>query len=425
MAKIVSISSLTLWKIYILVSLIFYGTSVFGPYSWKIYSVEGIVYFIIVNFLFFVGLCTGPLFLNRKKDSKKENASVLLFSGITPVRESILIGVSLVALLFSFYEIVVLVNYYGASFEFLGDQYLERDASRTLIDKIAVVVMQFGTASYIIYKLARCNKGIIANFIVLLGLFSCGVYYLFIGNRFTLAVEVIIFLVCNLLTGSFSLRKVKRKIPAWLIILLTLLLIIVVFLAFLAIFSNRPHTEILLKYEFFPGDEELKPFYVSLYNSNPSLWDPLLMLADYMGEAPYIFSGVWEFYIPDHIYWFLNTLRPVGQLLSIFGLPSYTEIVAEIGSPAKYSGIAYSLIVDFGIYLAPVAAYLFGLIFSSIDTRRNISSIARTLYPCCVACVIFAPIYYFNVGRMDFVVFALLILFFLIGPLDKSKQLSN
>lgn len=91
------------------------------------------------------------------------------------------------------------------------------------------------------------------------------------------------------------------------------------------------------------------------------------------------------------------------------------DIVNSINAPAKYSGLAYSLMLNFGVYLAPFASYLIGFMFSEIESYRGHSYLCSALYPCCVAATVFAPIYFITVGRLDYVVYGILLICFLVG----------
>lgn len=410
---------IALYKIFFISAVVFSAVSFLGPYQWKVYDGFGLFYFYLVNILFFAGLVFGYKVFYRNRSHVRATID-------TEKQKFFLLGISVISTLLAVYEIYSLVTYYGEGYMFLSGQYLERDQARTLFDRVAVVGMQFGTASYILFSFAQFKKTPFNYALAILGLFACGIYYLCIGNRFTLAAELIIFLVCwRMRQGKKQEKTEKAQHISRIQKIAIVVLVVVVSFSFLAIFGSRNHTEVTVRYEFVPGDQQLKEGAVDLYDSNPNIWDPLFMLVDYMGEAPFIFSGIWDNGLPEQTYWFVNTLRPIAQFGSVFGLPSYPDIVAEVGGPAKYSGIVFALIVDFGVILAPFVAFLFGVLFSYIESRRRESYLALSLYPCLVTCCIFAPIYYFNVGRIDFVVLVLLVIYPFLGLLKDPFRVDN
>lgn len=408
-------SKKTLVKIFICSSVIFLSASIFGPYEWHIYSVEGLWYFFLVNVLFCAGLFSGVVVPERRIKLK-------FCFNLTMTQQKIVLLFSILSIISFIYCFGSIFAFYGDDYVFLGGLYNERDASRSSVDKIATVIMQFGTAAYIVDKSFGTVRTKTERVIIAIGLWTSGIYYLAIGNRFTLAVEFFIFAFfwLSAATKNGTLRNLFKSKK----IIVLILLGVVILVAFLVLFSTRPHTAAPVRYEFVQGDMKLKPLYQDLYESTNGAVSPLYLLGDYMGESPYIFSYMWDHCIPDEAYWFVNTLRPVVQFASIFGLPSYLDIITEIGSPAKYSGIVFPLVVDFGIYFAPIAAFGFGFIFSEIESLKDRNAACRALYPCCVVCCIFAPVYFFTVGRMDFIVFSIMILLFLLWvakPLSAQK----
>lgn len=405
----------TLAKLFLASSFVFYGVSIFGPWEWRIYSWEGLIYFGLINVLFFIGLLAGIILPNVSKESKVTKIKEISLSRSQKSKLLVLSSLSVLCWLYEMFQLIV-VN--SGSFVFMAgagqaEEYLN---SRTIVDQVALVLMQLGVGSYIIYHLFSRDKSNFERTIIAIGFWAAGIYLLTYGQRFALAVDVLIFIsVWKINGGNYSSVKSKLKTSKSLQYLVIIIVCLIAFVAFLYVFDTRLHVETPYKYEFISGDMTLKPFWQDLYYATNGAIDPLLMLADYMGEAPYVFSGIWAFFQPDQTYWFYQLIRPITQFASAFGFPSYTDIVNEIAGPAKYSGMAYSLILNFGITLAPFASFFIGFAFSEIERFRLHSPICAVLYPCCIAATLFAPIYFVVVGRLDYVVYGIFLIYIIIG----------
>ncbi len=405
----------TLAKIFILSAFVFYGVSVFGPWQWHLYSVEGLIYFVLIDMLFLLGLMSGIIAPKSQTDEQQTKLHQMCLSNR---QKKIVLAISLCSVLCWIYEMFQLLVVNSGSFVFMAgagqaEDYLE---GRTVLDQIALIIMQLGVGSYILFALFAESKTFWQRAVVNLGFWAAAIYLITYGQRFALAVTFIIFIaVWKINGGSFAKTRSKIRQSRSLQYCLIAIACLVLLAIFFYVFNTRLHVEAPYKYEFIPGDMALKPFWQDLYNVTDGGIDPLLMLADYMGESPFVFSGNWVFYQPDHIYWCYQLFRPIIQFASIFDFPSYMDIVNSINAPAKYSGLAYSLMLNFGVYLAPFASYLIGFMFSEIESYRGHSYLCSALYPCCVAATVFAPIYFITVGRLDYVVYGILLICFLVG----------
>lgn len=405
-------------KLLIISCLVFWGASVLGPYDWKVYSTEGILFYAFLYLMLFFGLVSG--FIRPSRFSNEYKAFDL-----DSRQRNILIIVSTLSVFCWIYEMFGLFVLHAGAFNLLAGEASEYNATRTTLDQVALIFMQLGTSSYILWKFSSENKSKgIVRLIIGLGFWTAGTYYVMFGQRFVLAVEFIVFITIWLMQGGMRKNTAFVRLHKKRFLILAGLLGIVIMVAFLYVFANRIHTGILLKSELFPGDQSLKPWAYQLYiaSNGNSLVEALYMLADYMGEAPYVFSGLWEYYLPASPIPFLNEVRPFIQAFSLFGFPSYLELVDSLGGLAKYSGIGWSLITDFGVWFAPFVSFMFGFMFSIIEKFKDNSYLARALYPCAIGCVLFAPIYYFTVGRTDYTVYGILFLWVLLILVRKNSS---
>lgn len=388
--------------------------SFFGPFAWKINSVEGIVYYFVVEGIFFVGLLCGGFFVLRKPNSKAQKNSPHFNSrGFS----SVLLAVSIISVLCCAYLLISFWRYYGGSYQFGEASYEFADEGRGLLERVCTVFMQFGMASYLLGLSNNCNQRGVRKGVSVIGFWTTAIYYTVSGSRFTIVVSLIVFLVANKQKTLFALRKAKQIIKRGSRKALAIILALGIVAAVGVITSSRMDVDSRIPqnhYEFVPGDSPLKEEWEPLVAYSGPLGNALFSLFDYVGESPFVFAEYYQNYIPDKIYWCENTLRSIGQFIRPFGIDaiqSQSEIYKEIGGGSgKYSGFVYVLIVDFGKYLTPVVAFFIGFVFAKIERYRERTPLMAAFYPCVVASVLFAPIYYFYVGRLDYVVMGLLVL---------------
>lgn len=379
-----------------------------GPYEWRVYSVEGIAYFAAGNLLFYFGLKCGPIVLKRAPLEKK---AFRLDVG-TP---NFLVALSLLSLVSFAVETSMFLAYYGASFEFLGGAYHEySEEGRTFLDQVLMCMMQFGIVSYLAWSVLDIKVSNSQRIIVFMGFWTTGCFALLQGQRFSLAAAVIVFLVVVSRRRGMrrKVRDVRRRGAFGRAVIVVALLGSSAY-AFLHLMETRNTWNTpMTRYEIAVGDQWLKPEFYDLYTETGGSVKSLYEMADYMGESPYVFSGFWDSYMPDRVYLLSNTLRPIGKLLNGFGIgliEDYEVAGEELGTPPRYAGFLWSLILDFGVYFALPAAFLFGLLFAKIDRYRGSSFLCSILYPCIFTMVFFAPCYFFYVGRLDWVVFEVLL----------------
>lgn len=420
---------LPLSRIFLCSALICTAFSFLGPFAWKIYSLEGVVFFYVLEGLFWLGLVCGR-FLILRDDSRRTVTSASGFNICGYA--ALLTMVSLASILACIYLLLRFRSYYGDTYQFGEAAYEFADEGRGLIDRLCTVFMQFGMASYLLGVVFQCNYRGARKAISILGFWTTAVYYTISGSRFPAVVGLIVFLVANRQqsldiihkVGNFIHRKVHK------LIVITLILSVVATLG--TITNTRMSVDSRLPqnhYEFIPGDSPLKESWVPIATNGNPLNNAIYSMFDYIGEAPFVFAVYFNEYTPDKIYWGESTLRAIGQFLRPLGIDiiqSQGDIYAEIGGgDGKYSGFGYTLIIDFGVYGAPLASFLFGFLFAKVERNRDRSPLLKALYPCVVTSVIFAPIYYFYIGRLDYVLLGAVLLWLLRLPFNRPSAISK
>lgn len=401
--------------------------SFLGPFDWRIYSEEGLFVFFLIEVFFIFGLAFGELIRGREASCRSSKCFV-----ITDFQLGILLVSSILSLICFLYLASSFLDYYGTDYELGGTFYEFNQEGRGTLGRICTVLLQLGMASFLLY-IPHWNKSHhLRNLVFALGFWTTAAYYALCGSRFSLVTSAIVFgvaLLCRRKGSGDSDRVSSRGRAkggkAAIAILLSLLLLF----ALGAITVNRMSVSSRIPenhMEFVAGDSPLKDSYKALAEEIGSLSNSIFSFADYIGEAPFVFSYLYENHFPDRAYWGAHTFRSIAQASSGIGFDyMYNESdVAAITSPniSKYSGIGFSLMVDYGPYTSFAISALFGFIFGRISGSRRGSWLSRSLFPCIAAMVVFAPVYFFTVGRLDYVVVELILVYALLVVLKPHES---
>ena len=276
------------------------------------------------------------------------------------------------------------------------------EVARTKVEVITQFIMFAGSAVYLI---VIGSKSAVSRFTLRMAricLFLPGLRGAFLGRRFTLAIETLIFFFAEYESINTRIRNLdpKDKKTIKRVVFVSVFVVIVL----LYIFSQRivylPETMLVAHYD----DMELKPFWKWVYSQIGDRMSIPAYVSFYASHAPYAFSYSYANIFLDFPHYFgLQTFRVFTQIItSMFGLhPNYAEMAYQVPGIARYTSYAGTLIQDFGKYLAPFIAFLFGVIFSKIEQGRNKSFVCYSLYPLVQVACLFAPVYFFSVGNID------------------------
>lgn len=407
-----------LWVIYACASALFFGTSVLGPFEYKIYNYNGLLYFAAVNLLFFCGLLLGPHIFLVKKQTIIHRTYYVNKGYKTLAQAASVIGVLSGCLLIARMMYQSGVIYTSAS---------EFEEPKTLVDQILILLMRFGIIGYLFGRVFDQHDTKIERCIRIIGLLLPGAYYLQTGRRFVAAAVFFIMIIVNLgkKRSTSFLTKPLRHYLKWLLVIVAASCLLYLFVELMGI---RNIVNPLKLYMYVPGDQIIKSGWGDLYSQGGSLISQLYNLADYMAQAPYYFALFWDKFLSGlgPQYYLSQLLRPVQTFLSLLGvnvIADASQFYLDLGGGGgRYAGFVWPMIVDFGVYLTPIVAFAFGLAFSKIDQYRNSSFICNALYPCVAVMCFFAPVYYFNIASMDWVVFQSLILISVLGALRASPS---
>ena len=372
-------------------SFILFG--IISVYDRTIYNRFWFVFYFVFELLFFLGLSSGSLVILKKKKRRAKFK-------VSRQGKKLLTTLNILAL-FSFVYFLYLYNKnigFASIGTFTADKFEE---GRGIVEKATVLLMQMGgEMAYLIMNidgdLSNTKRLQLAKFC----LFLPGIRSLILGNRFTIAVEFLVLLFSNWTSFNAQMANIWRGVKKKIIITLIGVVIIILFIY---LFSSRSvHYTAIDRFEFYEGDQILKPFWENIYYITDGKIEPLYVLFDYLTEAPYVFSYYCEHHFPSSVLYGQLTFRWIFQILNtMFGIGrSYLDLVNTLAS-GKYSGFGYILFADFGL-LAPIMAYLIGIIFSKIEYNKDSNATFAALFPLVQAICVFAPVYYFYVGRCDY-----------------------
>ena len=400
-------------QIYTLSCLFFFVVSVFNIYNFKVYDTWSLVVFYIYAAILWVGIKAGGrrsgvriVLRNSTRNSSDE------YSFLVNKQGQIIIYLIYIGAILSFLYFLVLyrgsfnITSFGTSLKAEYDE-----VARSKVEVITLFIMYAGSAVYLIVIGSKDTVSKLTLILARICLFLPGLRGAFLGRRFTLAVEVLIYFFAEYESISNRFHNMDPKSKKTIRRIITVSGIAVIVLLY--IFSQRivyfPDTLFVA----IPGDTELKPFWREVYNRIGNRMSIFAYVSYYAGHAPYAFSYSYVNMFPVFPrYWGLQTCRVFIQIItSLFGIsPSYAEMSRQVPGIARYTSYAGTVISDFGMYFAPFVAFLFGYIFGKIERERKTSPICHSLYPIVQAWCVFAPVYFFTVGVLDQVAFWAVIL---------------
>lgn len=400
---------LSILRIYTFSCLLFFVLSFFNIYEFKVYDTWSFAVFYIYEGILWLGIKVGGARFRiggiTEENSKESSKSC---SFIINKQGKVIIFLIMFAALLSFVYFLALylggfdAATFGASVKARFDE-----VARTKLEAITTFVMYAGSA---VYLLVIGSTSTVSRFTLTMAricLFLPGLRGAFLGRRFTLAVEALIFFFAEY--GSIKKKLLNLNPKNKKIIRRIVVVSVAVVFVLLYIFSKRivysPDTLLIAQ----DGDMKLKPFWEWIYSLVGDQMNVFAYVSFYVGHAPYAFSYSYAYQFLDFPrFWGLQTCRVFIQVMtSLFGLsPNYAEMARQVPGISRYTSYAGTVINDFGVYLAPFVSFLFGFLFSRIESGRNKNSIYHSLYPIVQVACLFAPVYFFiTVGALDQVAF--------------------
>lgn len=395
----------SLSSIFLKSALFFTFFSFFGVYKYTIYSIPWFIMFFVYEIVFYTSLRSGNLMWRRKGNYNKQDSDNHTSFELTKNGATII----LIAAILSFFCFAYFVYLYrGTIGAFAFKTYGAFTAGsfeegRTAFEKITLFFMHMGSeAAFLVCSADKTKNYKKLKALTHITLFLPGLRYILMGSRFSIAVEFLLLFVVKWpelrARINFSARAKREK-------RFIIIVAIVLGIAFLYLFSSRSiYYTALDRKAFNVGDMQMKPIWENIYNSTDGRIDFICTASDYLGEAPYIFSYFCKYRMPEKIYCGQFTFRSILQIINnlLHIGKSYSQITNEIAS-GQYSGMAWILIVDFGVIGSLICTIIFGHLFAKIEKNRKRSRICAVILPAIKVMCFFAPIFYFYVGRLDYI----------------------
>lgn len=376
--------------------------SFFGPYDYRFESTEGVAYYYLCVILLGIPL----LFCGKKnRELVKKEGSNNANRELTAVGEKILLGASILSLLAAVVFAAECIRLFSIEAIFAGGDFRsEFGENRSTVSKYSEILSCLGPASYLIaMKLGHVKHRLLIP-VALLSLFCMGLTGLLVGARWKIFLCLLIFVFAMRYGRSSTVRIPGQLKTAFRWLFISLLVVLIIY-AFFVLFSVRGQLTADEQYRFYYGDMPLKPWAAFLFDATNGAVQPIFRAVDYVGQSPFVFSYLFEHYIPDRLYYGAFALRILGYILPAMGIPFPTNsTIVEETFTGMYSGSAYGFITDFGVLLAPAVMFLVGICLAAVERRRVVSRFSSMLFPLVCSIVACSPIYYlFHVGYADYV----------------------
>lgn len=386
----------------------------FGPYDYHFESMGGLAYYYLcivalgIPFLF-CGDKNKRLVEKKKpriesRELSRSGEKALLFASVLAIVAAAVFASECIRL-FSLHAILA-----GGDFRFQFGEH------RSALSKYAEIISCLGPASYLIaMRLTQVKHRMLVP-IALLSLFCMGLTGLLLGARWKIFLCLLIFIFAMRYSRNSPVR-IPGQLKAAVRWLCILLLVALVIYAFYVLFSVRGQLAANEQYRFYYGDMPLKPWALALFDATHGAVQPVFRAIDYIGQSPFVFSYIFEHYMPEHVYFGAFALRVLGYILPMFGIafPTNSTIAHETFT-GMYSGSAYGFITDFGVLLAPAVMFFVGVCLAAVERRRTSTRFSSMLFPLVCSMVACSPIYYlFHVGYADYVFWWFLVLYGLLS----------
>ena len=200
-------------RIYTFSCLIFFALSVFSVYKYKVYDTWSLALFYIYELILWLGIKAGKIQFKIRRDvrsNNKDNADSLSF--ILNRQGQIIIYIIFIGALLSFIYFLFLyrgsfnIASFGSSLKAEFDE-----VARTKVEVITQFIMFAGSAVYLI---VIGSKSAVSRFTLRMAricLFLPGLRGAFLGRRFTLAIETLIFFFAEYESRNTRIRNLDPK----------------------------------------------------------------------------------------------------------------------------------------------------------------------------------------------------------------------
>lgn len=402
--------------------IIYFLLYFFGPYEFTLYSIKGVIYYLLAMFLFACGLQLGNIRFGKFNNQYKQYEKIKSSKSI----EIYLFIAELIAGIFFLIYISEVLQLTGASYKFGSDLRIVLSESRSFLNKISEIGMYISIACFLIIESLDIKSRLLLN-ISNIFFWLPSLAMLLIGARWDVFVSILVFFTSK----GYRRRNINKKIKPkkkWkkflAIFLFAVFLIIILGLVY-KLFQSRGMVNATEEMLMYPGDIALKPFYLELYKLSKGLVDPIYKIFLYFTHSMPFFTWLFENNTFSQTYHGAYLFRSVGFICNAIGIsfPDYKTIIASQSFSGYYSTFIGGYLIDFGKIGSLIMIFLTGTLFDKLSLTAKKSKYADSIVPVILVMCLIAPIYYFwHMGSIDFILIEVTFLFLGIAILNKLKK---
>lgn len=409
-----------LYQLFLISLLIRWVVFVVSPVKYTIYSVSGVVYMILVDLIFFLGLYTtnsDKIVLIGNGHSHYNDNKV----NINVERKMVWIYI-IISTVFFFLWIIDWGRNIGFNYMFSSSD-VRRLVSekRTIVSKLSSFFIPMGMVAFLKTNIDNRFDGEICQKVSSITMWFSGISSLASGARWAVIACITIFFLTNI-----SRNKDKTRNRQTLLHILIVVIIILIIRYIIMLFQTRGVSQNEVGYLFYHGDLEYKAFWKKQLEKNREFVQTLRSISLYIAQPIPVFSYVFPKYSHAPLYYGANMFRIVSLILNNIGINvlSFKEIY-DVSFTGRYTSYIYGYMVDWGVYFTPLFVFLTGLIFANIEKKRLRLGMDKCLYILTEVMCLYGPYYYFfQIGGMDYMIFWIMI-FNIIIYTSTSTRIEN
>lgn len=375
--------------------VMFFSIWLLGPYQFRIYNYQALIYFFCAYGLLFLGsfLFDRPLFFIT---SQARNYEV----SITKRAEKFLIFmviVSFSALVIYMYEVVNLPI--SGGYVFAKDDYRDiLSINRSTLNKVAEIMMNIGVAIYLITARLKKHNYKATKVLGIVGLFIPAIAILAVGARSRVVTTIGLFVIINALNKheghktNFSFSKLSKKNK---MIIFGLISASIYYT--LALFAKRGVNDATLQYIKEPSDSILRPIYYFLFNISNGMVGPIYKATWYYTHSLTAFTWSFDSFKTIQIHYGAFLMYLPGYFLKLVGLPFPDFLEIALSSPISglYSTFITGYFLDWGVEGSLIMIFITGAIFGRISYLSRKKEFSYFILPVILFMCWVSPIYYF------------------------------
>lgn len=387
---------------------------IFGPFQYQIYSNTAIFYFLFCSFLFYLGLSNRKVIIKSKKERvikkyilKKTGIYILFFLDILVIFSFIFFTRSIISAV-------------GGEFSFATEDYRYLLEGRNIFEKFVEAALHLAAPIFIFYEFAENKESYkLAYRLSFFVYWLPPIAYLISGGRWSTFFYLIMYFFIEKNSKLKSKKKIAKKNIVKKILFITLAVILLS--AVYSLFAERGYIDIYNNYLFVPGDILLRSWADNLVKVTNGAITTLFKISHYFSESISAFSYLFLNYSNQKHLFGLYSFSIITYLMMPFGYSSngIKEIVLSYPGAGKYMTFLHGYIIDWGIFVTPIAVLLTGLLFSTIERNKETNVLCKMLYFYLMVMCIVAPIYdIWGVASINMDMFFILVMYYIFKKLN-------